>query len=170
PGVITTVAGSGALGFGGDGRQATSAQLANPFGVAIDAQGRIFIADTFDQRIRRVDTDGTITTVAGTGTLGYTGDGGPALGAQFHDPNYVALDAQGRIYIGDTANQRVRRIETNGTIVTIAGTGASGYSGDGGPATSARLASPYGVSVDAQGRVYIADSANQRVRRIEADG
>ena len=169
-GTISTAAGTGAFGFGGDGQQATSAELANPFDVALDASGRIYIVDTDDHRVRRIEADGQLTTVAGTGIGGFSGDGGPATSAQLQDPEGIAIDAMGRIYIADSFNNRVRRIELDGTIDTIAGTGAQGFGGDGGPATAAKLAHPNGVAFDATGRIYIADTYNNRVRRIEPDG
>jgi sugar lactone lactonase YvrE len=169
-GTIKTVAGNGAFGFGGDGGAATSATLANPFGVAVDPMGRIFIADTFDNRIRRIEPDGTITTVAGTGLSGGNGDGGPATSAELQNPNGCAIDASGRIYIADTFNQRIRMVAVDGTITTIAGDGTQAYGGDGGPATSAQLSNPNDVKIDNQGRVVIADTYNHRIRRIELDG
>jgi cysteine-rich repeat protein len=169
-GTIATVAGSGKFGFGGEGSEATSALLGNPYAVTVDAQGRAYIADTFNYAIRRVELDGTITTVAGTGIAGSGGDGGPALEAQLNTPSGLAIDAQGRLLISDTFNHRIRRIEANGTIVTIAGTGVAGSTGDGGPATSARLSNPNGIAVDGQGRVLISDTYNSRIRRIELDG
>src|SRR5205823_4001321 len=159
-GTITTVAGTGAFGFGGDGGVATSADLASPFGVAVDAAGHIYIADTFNQRIRRVELDGTITTVAGNGIFGFSGDGGPAIGAELANPDGVAIEATGRIYIADTYNHRIRRVELDGTISTIAGNGNSGAGGDGGPATSAALQNPNAIALDASGRLYIADTYN----------
>jgi cysteine-rich repeat protein len=169
-GTIATVAGTGAFGSGGDGQQATSAQLSDPFDVATDAMGRIYIVDTNDHRVRRIELDGRLTTVAGTGLAGFSGDGGPAASAQLFDPEGVAVDAMGRVYIADAFNNRVRRVELDGTIDTIAGNGVQGYGGDGGPATSAKLSHPNGIAFDASGRVYIADTYNNRVRRIELDG
>ncbi len=166
-GTIATVAGNGTFGFGGDGGNATSAELGNPFGVAVDAMSRVHIADTFDQRIRRVELDGTITTVAGTGIYGFSGDGGPANRAQLANPDGVTVDAMGRIYIADTYNHRIRRVEIDGTISTVAGDGQAIDGGDGGPATSAHLQNPNGVAVDSQGRLYIADTYNHRIRRVD---
>ena len=143
-------------GISGDGGQATSAQLNNPVGVAVDAQGSLYIADYANNRVRKV-SGGIITTVAGTGTAGYSGDGGQATSAQLNFPVGVAVDAQGSLYIADSGNYRVRKV-SGGIITTVAGTGTAGYSGDGGQATSAQLNVPFGVAVDAQGNLYIADS------------
>jgi cysteine-rich repeat protein len=169
-GTISTVAGTGMFGFGGDGAQATSALLSSAFGVTVDNMSRVLIADTFNSRVRRVELDGTITTVAGTGSYGSGGDGGPATSALLANADYVAVDATGRVLIADTYNHSIRRVELDGTIHTVAGTGSSGYNGDGIPATSAQLFNPNGVAVDAQGRILICDTYNQRVRRVELDG
>jgi DNA-binding beta-propeller fold protein YncE len=169
-GTITTVAGTGEPGFAGDGGPATGAALSLPSGVAVDAAGRVFIADALNNRIRRVDVDGTITTVAGTGEAGFAGDGGPAASAAFFTPRDVAVDAAGRVFIADTDSHRVRRIDVDGTITTVAGTGAPGFSGDGGPATSAALFSPRAIAIDPSGRVVFADSNNDLVRRVDDDG
>ncbi|WP_322754609.1 protein kinase domain-containing protein [Frankia sp. Cas3] len=168
--LITTVAGTGTGGFTGDGGPATHAQLANPDGVAVDNTGTLYIADQDNNRVRRVGTDGTITTLAGTGTAGYAGDGGPATHAQLANPHGVAVDSTGTLYIADEGNQRVRRVGTDGTITTVAGTGTEGFTGDGGPATHAQLAYPEGVAVDRTGTLYITDQGNQRVRRVGTDG
>jgi trimeric autotransporter adhesin len=169
-GHLAVVAGTGAGGFGGDGGPATSASLNFPEGVAVDAQGNLFIADTFNSRIRRVDAaTGIITTVAGNGQSGYSGDGGPATSASLAAPTGLALDAQGNMFIADNLNNRIRRVDVaTGTITTVAGNGQPGYSGDGGPATSASLAAPGGVALDAQGNLFIADAGNARVRRVDA--
>jgi sugar lactone lactonase YvrE len=163
-GVISTVAGSGTQGFSGDGGPATSAQLDSPTGVAVDASGNLYIADTLNHRIREVSA-GTITTVAGTGTAGYSGDGGPATAAELDQPTALAVDSQGNIYIADTNNNRIREI-SGGNIKTAAGTGQQGFSGDGGQATAAALDSPTGVAVDAGSNIYIGDTGNQRVRMV----
>ena len=125
---ITTLAGTGTAGFAGDGGQATSAQLCSPVGVAADAQGNVFIGDQVNQRVRKV-SGGTLSTLAGTGTAGYSGDGGQATSAQLNTPLGVALDAQGNLYIADYANHRIRKV-SGGIISTVAGTGTAGYSGD----------------------------------------
>jgi trimeric autotransporter adhesin len=165
-GIISTVAGSGPYGYSGDGGQATSAALFYPYGVAVDALGNIYIADSSNYRIRMVTkSTGIISTVAGTGYSGYSGDGGQATSAALFYPYGVAVDASGNIYIADSSNYRIRMVtKSTGIISTVAGTGSYGYSGDGGQATSAALNSPYGVAVDASGNIYIADSANYRIR------
>lgn len=203
-GVITTVAGSGIDGSAGDGGPATNASLSCPTGVAADAAGSVYIADKCSHRIRKVSPSGVIHTIAGTGVPGYNGDGGQAAWAWLNDPEDVAVDASGNVYVADSGNGRVRRISTSGvittvasseapiavttdatgslfiaeragrvrkvstsgSITTVAGNGTSGFSGDGGPATSASLNEPHDVAVDADGHLYIADSWNNRVRRV----
>ncbi len=163
-GILTTVAGTGVEGFGGDGGPATSAQLDTPRGVAVDASGNLYIADSHNQRIREV-SGGTIRTIAGNGTAGYSGDGGLATAATLFLPEAVAVDASGNVYIADTGNFVIRKVSA-GTITTVAGDGEQTYSGDGGPATAAGLDTPTGVAVDASGNLYIADSHNQRIREV----
>jgi len=163
-GNIGTVAGTGTVGYSGDGGPAASAQLRYPYGVAVDSSGNLYIAEFFGHRIRKVTPGGTISTAAGTGTAGYSGDGGPATSAQLNHPTGVAVDSSGNLYIADCLNDRIRKVTPGGTISTVAGTGTLGYSGDGGPATSAQLFQPIGVAVDAAGRVYLSDTSNQRVR------
>lgn len=167
-GTITTVAGNGTEGFSGDGSLATSAQLNRPTDMAVDSAGNLYIADTQNNRIRKVNTSGTITTVAGDGTFGDGGDGGPATSAQFGYPYGVAVDSAGNLYIADTLNNRLRKVDTSGNISTVAGNGTDGYSGDGGPAISAQLSGPFGVRVDSLGNLYIADSSNHRIRKVAA--
>jgi len=169
-GIITTIAGNGTVGSSGDGGAATSAQLNYPVGIEIDAQGNIYIADTYNNTVRRVDTSGIITTIAGNGTAGYSGDGGAATSAQLDEPSGVEVDPLGNIYIADRNNNVIRKVDTSGIITTIAGNGTSGYSGDGGVADSAQLKSPYGVEIDAQGNIYIADYLNQRIRKVDTSG
>ena len=163
-GTITTKSGNGTWGLSGDGGPATSASLASPWGVAVDAAGAFYFADTNNHSIRRV-SGGVITTIAGTGVAGFSGDGGPAITASLSTPRGVAIDAAGTIYITDTGNHRIRQI-SGGVITTVAGTGVSGFSGDGGPATSARLSGPSAVAVDAAGIFYIADFNNNRIRQV----
>ncbi len=171
-GNISTVAGSAAIsGPLGDGGPATSARLNIPIGVAVDAAGNIYIADRDNLRIRKVDTAGVITTIAGTGTSGYNMDGIAATAAQLSNPTGVAADAAGNVYIADAANRRIRKIDAvSGTISTIAGTGIAGFSGDGGPAASAQLSNPYGVALDAAGNLHIADTNNNRIRKVDTAG
>src|SRR5215469_5779138 len=159
-GVITTVAGNGNTVFAGDGGPATSATVyiaGNHNGLAVDSAGNLYIADDGHHRIRKVDTKGIITTVAGTGTQGYSGDGGAATSAQLYRPSGVAVDGAGNLYIADTNNRRIRKVDTSGTITTFAGTGVFGYSGDGAAATLATMQTPVDVTVDAQGNVYFTD-------------
>ena len=164
-GIITTVAGNGTSGVSGDNGPATSAQLNNPSGVAVHSVGNLYIADSYNQRVRKV-SNGIITTVAGNGTSGNGGDNGPATGAQLYDPVGIAVDSAGNLFIADSINNRIRRV-SNGIITTIAGsTGAVGFGGDNGPATSAQLYSPQGVAVDSSGNVYIADTYNNRIRLL----
>src|ERR1035437_6506014 len=165
-GTITTVAGNGAYRFSGDGGPATSALLNIPEAVAVDSAGNLYIADLDNYRVRKV-THGTITTVAGNGSPGFSGDGGPATLASLSQPTGVAVDSAGNLYIADPNNQRVRKV-SGGTITTVAGNGnaSGGFSGDGGPATSASLDNPGAVAVDSTGNLYIADYLNHRVRKV----
>ncbi len=201
-GVITTVAGTGVRGFSGDTGPATSAQLNEPEGVAVDAVGNLYIADSLSGRIRKVAnrvittvaelaggcqgiavdsagnlfvaqaypnvleiSNGVVTAVAGTGTLGFSGDNGPATSAQLSEPLNVAVDSAGNVYIADFGNNRIRMV-SNGVIVTVAGNGTVGFGGDDGPATSSELNGPLGVAIDASGKLYIADTYNNRIRRV----
>ncbi|MGQ9779050.1 MAG: NHL domain-containing protein [Bacillota bacterium] len=169
-GVITTVAGTGVAGYTGDGGPATGARLSSPTGVALGPDGSIYIADYSNHRIRRIGPDGIITTIAGTGLAGYGGDGGPAIQARLYYPTRIVLGPDGSIYIADSSNHRIRRVGPDGIITTVAGTGVAGYSGDGGPATEARLSSPTGVALGPDGSIYIADYSNHRIRRVGPDG
>jgi uncharacterized protein (TIGR03437 family) len=169
-GTITAFAGNGTSGSGGDGGAATSAQLNSPEGVAVDSAGNVYIADSGNARVRKVDASGTISTVAGNGTPGYGGDGGAAAGAQLYTPTAVAVDGAGNLFIADFNNSRIRKVSAGGTISTVAGNGNSGYSGDGAPATSAQINLPQGVAVDSAGNLYIADTGNNVIRRVGANG
>jgi uncharacterized repeat protein (TIGR01451 family) len=169
-GIITTVAGNGVKGYSGDGGQATAAELSGPFGLALDAAGNLYIADLNTNRIRRVSTSGIITTVAGNGTAGYTGDGGVATNAELKGPMAVAVDSSGNLYIADTQNSVIRRVSTSGTITTVAGNGSPGYGGDGGQATAAELSDPDDVAIDPGGNLYVVDPNNNRIRKISPNG
>jgi RHS repeat-associated protein len=169
-GIITTIAGTGVGGYSGDGGPANQAQIDNPQGAAVSADGSILIADLFNNRIRRVGPDGIITTIAGTGVRGYGGDNGPANQAQINNPWGVYVAADGSVLIADTGNHRIRRMGPDGIITTIAGTGGSGYSGDGGPATQARITAPLSAIQADDGSILIADAGNHRIRRIGTDG
>ncbi len=166
---IYTIAGTGKPGHGGDGGPASQARLSFPTGVAADKAGNVYIADFFSQRIRRVDAIGTITTVAGIGEPSYGGDGGPAVKAGLSFPSGVAVDKAGNVYITDTGNNRIRRVDTTGTITTIAGTGEGGYDWDG-PAVEAELAAPSGVAVDGSGNLYFTGPFDYGIRRVDEAG
>ena len=165
-GLISTVAGTGIAGFSGDNGSSTSALLSGPTGVAVDADGNLYIADTLNHRIRKVGSGGQITTVAGSGTVGFGGDNGPAGRAQLANSFAIALDSKGILYIADTDNNRIRKVSSTGVITTVAGNGTQGFGGDNGPATSARLALPSGIALDSTGNLYFADTDNNRVREV----
>jgi sugar lactone lactonase YvrE len=166
-GVITTVAGTGERGYSGDGGSATAARFNEPNGIAVDAQGNVYVADSANHAIRRIDRNtGVITTLAGTGRGGYSGDDGPATQARLNAPHHVEIDDDGKLYIEDTGNHCIRMVDSEGIIQTIVGTCEPGFSGDGGPARSARLWQPSGMLLTSGGVLYIADSGNNRVRRV----
>jgi sugar lactone lactonase YvrE len=169
-GTITTFAGtSGTSGSSGDGGPATSAQLNSPSGMAFDSDGNCFIADSGNNVTRKVDTNGIISTFAGTiGTSNYSGDGGPAASAELSNPAGIACDPAGNLFIADSGNNVIRKVDANGTITTFAGSGTTGYSGDGGPAASAELNSPSGVAFDSAGNCFIADKYNSVIRRVDS--
>jgi len=168
---ISTVAGTGSAGFAGDGGAATAAQLKFPAGVAFDAAGNLYIADSFNSRIRKVDTSGNISTIAGTGDFGYFGDTNAATKAGMNRPYSLAIDKSGNIYIADAYNDAVRKITvSSGVMSTVAGNSQQGLGGDGGAATGALLDTPTGLVFDAAGNLYIVDTGNDRIRKVGTDG
>ena len=169
-GIISTVAGNGTQGFSGDGGPATAAEFYIPSGVAVDSAGNLFIGDYYNNRIRKVTAAGIISTVAGNGTQGFSGDGGPATSAQLNLPGNVTVDSAGTLYIVDFGNNRIRKVTAAGVISTVVGNGTHGFSGDGGPATSAQLNSPFSVVADAAGNLFIGDRDNTRIRKVTAAG
>jgi sugar lactone lactonase YvrE len=168
-GTITTVAGSGERGFAGDDGLAIDAELSRPQGVAVDVAGNIYISDSDNHRIRKVDPSGVITTIAGTGEPGYSGDGGPAIDAMIVDPYVLVVDAGGNLLVSGSGNV-IRMIDATGIISTVAGTGESGLSGDGGAAVEAQLSFPTGLVFDAAGNLYIGEVGNHRIRIVHPDG
>ena len=166
-GNIITVVSTGSSGFSGDGGPALLARLNVPKGIFMDSWGNLYIADRGNHKIRRVDTSGNITTVAGTGSSGDSGDGGLATLAQLDEPRRIFVDSSDNLYIADTRNHRIRKVDASGIITTVAGTGSSGFSGDGGLATLAQLDEPHGVFVDSSGNIYIADRKNHRIRKVD---
>jgi uncharacterized protein (TIGR03437 family) len=168
--IITTVAGDGATAYSGDGGLATNAALNLPWGVVFASTGMIYIADMENYRIRLVTPEGMISTIAGTGVSGYSGDGGLASAAMFSDVAGLAMDKSGNLYVADRSNVRIREVAANGIVTTVAGTGKQGFSGDGGLATEATLNTPTSVLVDPSGNLYFTDSSNQRIRRVGTDG
>ena len=169
-GTISTIAGNGSAGFGGDAGNGPVAQLNAPEGVAVDKLGNVYIADSANNRVRKVASTGTITTFAGTGTAGSTGDGGAAASAQLNAPFGLALDAAGNLYVTEFGGNRVRKVSVSGTISTVAGNGVAGYAGDGSQAANAELSGPKAVAADAAGNIYIADTNNNAVRLVTAAG
>ncbi|GAB3960732.1 hypothetical protein GCM10028805_58610 [Spirosoma harenae] len=169
-GIITTVAGNGTYGFFGDDGPATSANLANPAGLALDGAGNLYLADQSNHRIRKVSTSGTITTVAGDGNATFGGDGGLATTASLNLPASVAVDGAGNLYIADAMNNRIRKVSTSGIITTVVGTGSAGFSGDGGVATAADIFYPSSIAIDGAGNLYFADQGNNRIRKVSTSG
>ena len=174
PNVITTIAGTGVAGFGGDGGPATQAALFYPCDVAVGAGGNLFVADEFNNRIRQVDTNGIIQTVAGIGSSGgigsFSGDNSTATSAGINLPTGLAMDSAGNYYIADSWNSRVRKVDTNGIITTVAGTNGAGYTGNGGLAVNAKLNYPANIAMDALGNLFIADSSNNCIRKVDGSG
>lgn len=164
-GVITTIAGTGEAGFSGDGGPATEAQLDHPWGIAVDEGGAVYFT-TLPSVVRRIDPSGVITTIAGDGGVGYAGDGGPATEARFNSPEHVAVDSEGNVYVEDTGNNCIRMVDLNGIITTVVGMRGKGFKGDGGPADLALLSEPSGMVLAPGGVLYVADSGNNRVRRV----
>ncbi len=169
-GFLSHLAGNGQRGFKGDGGQATEASLSGPYDVRVDSKGNIYIADLFNQRIRKIDNNGVISTVAGTGVAGYSGDGGPAVNAQLNMPYGILLDKDDNLLIADSDNHVIRKVGGDGIIHTIAGRGERGFEGDGGPALAAKFDSPQALALDSAGRLYIGDEHNNAIRVIELDG
>jgi streptogramin lyase len=167
---LFTIAGIGVPGYAGDGGPATLATFANPTGVVMDTAGNLFITEEYNNIVRKINrVTGQVSTVCGTGTGGYAGDGGPATAAMLDQPGGLCLDKAGNIYIADKNNNRIRKVDrTTGIISTYAGNGTFGYSGDGGAADATKLAFPRGVSIDTLGNIYIADFGNHRVRKVDA--
>jgi hypothetical protein len=167
---ITTLVGTGVLGDGGDGGPASEATIDLPRGIALEPGGGFVFADAFAHTVRRVWPDGTITTVAGTGTVGFASDGGPAVAAELDQPHGVAITRDGTLLIADTLNERIRAVSAAGTITTVAGTGEQGFSGDGGPASEAEVFAPRGITAAVDGGFLVPDSDNNRIRRVAPDG
>ena len=168
-GIITTIAGTGEAGYSGDGGVASAALMREPFMCAFDAAGNLYVAESRNHCVRRIDAQtGTITTIAGTGELGYSGDGGPAVEARMSEPYSIRIDRNDDLYIVDRLNCAVRRVEAaTGIITTVAGTGEAGYGGDGGPGTEAMLREPNDCFLDGRGGLLIADIQDQRIRRLD---
>jgi sugar lactone lactonase YvrE len=166
-GFIHRFAGTGEPGYAGDGGPASEAQFFSPVGMSIDNEGNLYIAELLNARIRKIDTDGIISTIAGNGTSGYSGDGGPAIEAEIASPLSVAVDGEGNVYFSSHSNKVVRKIDTAGIIHTVAGGGEPGFSVDGGPATSAWFkGAGLGIAVDNEGNLYIADDGAHRVWKV----
>jgi sugar lactone lactonase YvrE len=169
-GIITTIAGTGIAGFGGDGGPATAAAFDNPISFSFDSHGNLYIADQLNHRIRMINTFGIVTTVAGTGTPGFSGDGGPAIACAFYYPNAVFVDHLDNVWMADNGNQRIRKINTAGIITTVAGDGTAGYTGDGMAATATSISWPAKIKVDIVGNLFIADNGNNRIRKVNPAG
>lgn len=167
-GIITTIAGTGATGFSGDGGPASAATFNAVGGIALDDTGNLYILDVANFRVRKINRAGIITTIAGTGVSAYAGDGGPALSAQLKHPFHITTDLLNNLYISEVDNGIVRKISTSGIITTVVGDGVPGFAGDGGPATLARLHGPQGLAVDSAGNLYIGDASNARLRKVSS--
>lgn len=169
-GVISTIAGNGIGGFSGDGGPATTCQLNNPLGLVFDNGGNMYVADYNNNRIRKISTAGIISTYGGTGVAGYSGDGVQATSSKLNHPNALIIDTSGNLYITDNANHRIRKINTSGIIITVAGDGIGGFSGDGGSAIAAHIYFPAGMALDFWGNLYICDHLNSRIRVVNTSG
>ena len=174
-GVISTFAGTGAVGvdaggYAGDGGPATAARLQEPVGVGLGAGGDVYVADRDNNAIRKIDADGTITTVIGGREAGFSGDGGPASEARIDRPQQIVVDPDGNVYFADSGNNRVRRIDIEGVVTTVAGNGRAATSGDGGPALSAAVSSPTGLALDDEGNLYVSQPDDNRIRRVDTTG
>jgi sugar lactone lactonase YvrE len=168
--IITTIAGTNTAGYNGDGGNSTGSELNDPYGLTFDLGGNLYIVDVNNNRIRKINSIGIMTTLIGNGTQGYSGDGGYASAAEINHPGGLAFDALGNFYISDTRNNCIRMVNTNGTISTFAGNGTAGFSGDGGYASVAELNNPSGLTFDLSGSLYIADYNNNRIRKIDTEG
>lgn len=165
---IVTFAGTGQAGFSGDGGPAIQARLDNPFGIVRGPDGALYVCDTNNHAVRRIAADGTISTIAGAGRRGYSGDGGPATKAELNEPYEVRFDRRGDLYFVERLNHAIRRVDRRTNIITtIAGTGQAGFSGDGGPANRAMLNQPHSIQFDRRGDLYISDILNHRIRRVD---
>src|SRR5499426_1187264 len=165
---IETFAGVGQAGYASDGRQATKARLDNPFSVARKPDSTLYVCDAMNHAIRRIDRNGVITTVAGAGKKGYSGDGGPALEATLNEPYEVRFDKQGNMFFVERLNHVVRRVDARTRIITtVAGSGKAGFSGDGGQATQAALDQPHSIQFDARGDLYVCGFGDHRIRRVD---
>ena len=165
-GIITTIAGTGFAGYSGDGGPATNAQMMSPQGIVFDTLGNLYFCDAGSTVVRKVNTSGTISTIAGNGSWGYSGDGGPATDAKLSFPCALAIDSAGFLYISDCSNNCIRKIDGSGNIHTVIGTGVAGFSGDGGPASAAKLNGSYGITLDKNGNMFIGDWNNHRIREV----
>jgi len=168
--IISTVAGNGLAGYAGDGNVATAAQLNIPSAIIFDKYGNTYIADAFGNRIRKIDVTGIISTVAGNGVAGYSGDGGPATAASINNPSGLAIDSNDNLFISDFFNHRIRVVSPDGNINTCAGNGISGYDGDGSAATNAKISNPTGIAVDDLGNIYFGDGGCQGIRKVSSTG
>ena len=170
-GLISTIGGTGSAGFGGDGGPATAAQFNRPYGLTLDGVGNLYVADQYNHRVRKINlASGIVTTILGNGTSGSSGDGGPATAALIDFPNYVHADGAGNLYVTDNGNHKIRKINTSGIINTVVGTGVGGFSGDGGPATDAQLYFPAGITLDTAGNLYVTDFGNNCIRKVSPTG